>query len=157
MVQIKKKKMKELLEAHNRGEDVCPRAATIHIEEFPDDLTRLPSRDIGRLYSRYTAALGPLSDELCQARVEQKFLTGMLRRAKARAAFTARGIKLQKWASVYRDSEVVDFMRQEMNVQARILGLTSVLWTIKDYLRALEFERDRRIQEVKTEGYSGQD
>jgi hypothetical protein len=152
MASLPKKKMKQLLEENGDAIARCPRPARVELPEFPTNLTLLPSKQLGDLYARYTSVIDYVGERLSEERVREKFCKIELRKAKANVAFSARGIKLQKWAAIYRDSRVIELMQEELDAAAQVVGLSSVLWTIKDYLRAIEFERDRRFQEMRTEG-----
>lgn len=117
--------------------------------KFPEDLTVLPSRELGKKYSYYTAELALKSDLLAFRRNDLQNCKTELRYAKARAMVSARGIKAQKIASMFLDPAVQDLIRQLNSISADLTLLQAFVWTIKDYLRALEFERDRRIQANK--------
>lgn len=117
---------------------------------FPQDLTVLPSQELGRLYSYYTAELALKSDLIAFRKIDLQQLKTKLRYAKARALMLARGIKAQKLASMYLNPEVQELLKETQSVSADQTLLQAFIWTLKDYLRALEFERDRRATASRT-------
>lgn len=154
-MKVKKKTMTELLAetADELPPIQVPTASGMDHIPFPTDLTVEPSRQLGTLYTNYTAYLAYVSEQLAQAKAEVRQLEVEARTAKGRAALSTRGIKIQKIAAMHADPSVTSIMARLVAAEARIFGLTSMMWTYKDYLRALEFEKERRLQEIKTEGY----
>lgn len=106
----------------------------------------LPSKELGRLYSYYTAELAYLSEMSATRKCDVQLLRNRERIAKAQSLISSRGIKLQKIAAMYLNGEVQRLMKDIQSCSADLTMLQAGIWTLKDYLRALEFERDRRMQ-----------
>ena len=154
MVKIPKKKtMRQLMEEPQALDEATrPRLTleAIGCTAYPGNPSALPSAALSELFAEYTAQMSYLTEMAASARVQQQELKLLLREARARAVMSARGIKLQKWAAMYRDPEAREKARELLAVEQELLEINALIWIMKDYLRALEYERELRLQARKT-------
>lgn len=152
----KKKTMRELMDDDKsaRGNDVAvllPRLGDYEdCPAFPDDLTLMSSRELGTLYSTYIGFLAYLTEVLASHKYEYDLRKSSSKQQRAAVAYSSRGIKLQKWASVYCNLDVQAGLKRLAHAKALVTAYSGMLWTLKDFLRGLEFERDRRTQASRT-------
>ncbi len=112
--------------------------------EFPEDLTKVSIRKLGRLYSKYSSFLAYVNEMLGQRKFQVQRLKIMKRRRRAEVIFTSRGIKMRQVAEVIRDAGYQSVENDYFKAQAELTAWQSTLWTIQGYIRAIEFEEERR-------------
>ncbi len=122
------------------------------VEIFPDDLTSVSYIHLGQLFTNYTSFLAFVNEQLAIFKLQKHRLTLDKKRRKAIIIFSAKGIKMQKQAAVYRDKQVNAYDDRLFEVGVEIAAYYNMMWTLKEYLRAVEFERDRRGMKVKADG-----
>lgn len=125
-------------------------------DEFPDlppSLSNLPSFKLSDLFVEYTSWLSYVSQRMYEHTWELRKLRVEYQTLKANKLFTASGrYKDKEKAAVLRDPEIVDMRRALLEREAYVSCLKGLLWRIKNYLYAIRFEKDRRVNERYTEG-----
>lgn len=119
---------------------------------FPTDLTIESYTELGRLFTNYTAFLAYMNERIAVLKLQKQQLKTGQRRRKALVIFGAKGIKMQKIAAVWRDPEFNAFQNKLQEVEVDLVAYYNMMWTLKEYLRAVEFERDRRGMKIRADG-----
>jgi len=120
--------------------------------EFPVNLTVVSYKKLGKLYSNYTAFLAFLNEKIAEAKFEVGKLTIRRRRRRAAIVFSSGGIKMQKAAAVQKDPEFVELTSELLSETTTLNAYHSIMWTIKDYLKAIDYETNRRAQAGRADG-----
>jgi hypothetical protein len=120
--------------------------------EFPANLTIVAYKKLGKLYSNYTAFLAFLNEQIAEAKFEVARLNIRRRRRRAAIIFSSGGIKMQKAAAVQRDAEYADLTVELLGKTATLNAYHSMMWTLKDFLKAIDYETNRRAQAGRADG-----
>lgn len=125
-------------------------------DEFPDlppSLSNLPSFKLSDLFVEYTSWLSYVSQRMYEHTWELRKSKAEYQTVKANKLFVASGrYKDKEKASVMRDPEIVELRKKLLEREAYVSCLKGLLWRIKNYLYAIRFEKDRRVNERYTEG-----
>lgn len=143
---VKKKGMEDLMALQESPPKERGARPSLDIPDLPN-LTSVPSKKLGRLFSKYTSLLGYVTQLTSDARIDKLTIKSRLKFRKAAVIFTSKGIKMQRIAAVWRDPDVISLQGDLIDVEARLLTYQGVIWTLRDNLRALDFEKERRMQE----------
>lgn len=119
---------------------------------FPEDLTTVSFTELGQLFTNYTGFSTFINEQLAIFKLQKQQLVIGKKRRKALVIFGAKGIKMQKQAAVFRDKEFNAFLDRILEVETDIAAYYNMMWTLKEYLRAVEFERDRRGMKIRADG-----
>lgn len=120
---------------------------------FPADISIEGYKRLGRLYSFYTSYLAYVNAKLA-------FLSWNLRKSKmalrferSKLLFMARGsFKAKQFAQVNTNEGVISMSDDILRQEAKVSMMKSFMWSIKGYLRAIDFEINRRKSTLQYEG-----
>lgn len=125
-------------------------------DEFPDlppILSNLPSFKLSDLFVEYTSWLSFVSQRMHEYKWELRKMRAEYQTIKAHKLFTASGrYKDKEKAAVIRDPEIIEVRKKVLEREAYVSCLSDLLWRIRNYLNAINFEKDRRKDERRTEG-----
>jgi hypothetical protein len=150
MATVKKKTLMEVYRAQQEKEHagaeykVPLRKDFPQCPEFPADLTQEGYKSLGKLYSRYTAFLAYVNERIAEEKFNAARRKIQMRRCKSRIIFGSGGIKMQKLAAVHRDPEYANLTNESLTGDATLNAYSSMMWTLKDFMKAIEFETTRR-------------
>lgn len=119
---------------------------------FPEDLTVVSYKKLGKLFSNYTAFFAFINERLAECKFEVAKLKIQRRRRRAVIVFSSGGIRMQKAAAVQKDPEYFSLTTKMLKASTNLNAYQSIMWTLKDYLRAIEYETGRRAQAMKGVG-----
>ena len=122
-----------------------PKMEQYGIPDFPTDLTVVSYKELGKLHSSYASFMAFLNEKIAETRNQLAFAKVKTRKLRANIIFTSRGIKMQKAAAVYRDLNFNNSLNKLTDLNAMLVSYNAIMWSIKDYMKAVVFERDRRM------------
>jgi hypothetical protein len=113
--------------------------------QFPKDITAISYRGLGNLHSRYTGYMSFINAKLAQLNHDIRRNKMDFINARARKLFMAKGLfKAEQFSQVNIDPEVVNLRKKLLQLQAKAAMFRAFMWTVRGYIRCIEFEKDRR-------------
>ena len=128
------------------------------LTEFPEDLTRVTTRRLGELNSKYTAYLVFINEKMAESKFDLRRKRLELSNARSRLVFITRGpFKAKVFAAVNCNEKVQRLREDQLGLSAVLSVWNSILWSVKGFINAIEFEVERRraIQYAEGGGHSG--
>lgn len=140
---VAKEARKEVAYAAPKRDDypTCP--------PFPDNITKVSYKKLGRLHGEYTAFSAYVNEAIAEQKFHVSRIKILLRRRRAAIILSSGGIKLQKQAAVHRDAEHNLLVDELLKAQTTLNGYQAMMWTLKDFVKAIDFETTRRGFEAK--------
>lgn len=121
-----------------------PRPEPMKIPPFPPDLTIVSYTKLGRLRSKYCAVLAYINEVIAQSKFEVSKHRINCNRIRSGVVFATRGQKIQKLAAVQQDPSYRKAIRNHLVAKAKLDLYKNIMWSVKEYIRSVEFEVDRR-------------
>ena len=115
------------------------------INDFPHDLTAKSLKELGQLHSKYSAYLAFVNEQLASSTFTWKKRKLELSNLRSRKIFTTTApFKAKVFAKVNCDAVVMDIREVVLQAEAVVSVWRSILWSLKGYMNAIEFEVPRR-------------
>lgn len=120
------------------------------IPGFPVNMVQCSSEKLGKLYARYIAFIAFFNDKIMDHKIHLTRLKVAKRRRRSVVLYSSRGIKLQKQAAANADPEVAHLTDEIAAETVMLMANSNMMWTLRDYIKAIEFEVSRRHGEYRT-------
>lgn len=161
MARLKKNKktMRDVAEEVERGQDFNPEPEEEipSCPPLPEDITSVSLRSLGKHYGKYVNYMAYINERLAYYKVYKTHLKDKRKRRKALIILSTTGLKMARLAAAYQDSIFIDLTHELERVELTLSALYNIVWSVKGYLKAIDFEKTRRDLERRLDPYGKAD